>query len=132
MGDTWIVSAYKFVPHYSLAVAERERDRLIAKCPKEQFRVLRVKTTLKQSNAAEIIASQNAEIERLRASWQPIETAPKDGTAFLAIVEQFSYVCIWHRHRQCWTDGGPAYMTIPADEQPTHWQPLPPPPETPE
>ncbi len=71
----------------------------------------------------------HAAARKRMSAWQPIETAPKDGSAFLAVVDQFIYTCIWHRARHCWTDGGPAYMTIPHDEQPTRWQPLPDPPE---
>jgi len=66
------------------------------------------------------------------SKWQPIETAPKDGSGFLAVVEGFIYTCCWHRTRLCWVDGGPAYMTIASDEQPTHWMPLPAPPTDPQ
>ncbi len=63
--------------------------------------------------------------------WQPIETAPKDGTPFLAFgispgQYKFEYgddigVTRWKvGYGGSWS-GGPAY--------PTHWMPLPPPPE---
>jgi len=60
--------------------------------------------------------------------WRPIETAPKDGTEFLAWFESgLQDICYWcapprsakagfHRHGKAWTVG------------PTHWQPLPAPP----
>lgn len=59
-----------------------------------------------------------------RETWQPIETAPKDGTVFLA----------------CWvTDGGPYFGAVQWQYDgwvensepvglPTHWMPLPAPP----
>ena len=59
------------------------------------------------------------------SAWQPIETAPKDGSGFLACVGQWMTVCHWHRQRQCWASNGPVYAPYPADEQPTHWMPLP-------
>ena len=61
------------------------------------------------------------------SEWQPIETAPKDGTRFLAFdprrdLAPCLIVHYWHRFWMC------------DDERswcPTHWQhlPLPPPPE---
>jgi Protein of unknown function (DUF551) len=65
--------------------------------------------------------------------WQPIETAPKDGTAILALVdglhentgEPFIAAVAWYREG-FWLvneEGGDTY-------QPTHWMPLPPPPNT--
>jgi hypothetical protein len=61
-------------------------------------------------------------------TWQPIESAPKDGTRFIA-----SLVCAssgkrwvaadvsWHRNHWC-SDGDGCVDA-------THWQPLPEPPE---
>ena len=68
-------------------------------------------------------------------NWQPIESAPKDGTCILAlwkpkknsIVDGRSYAvtcwygCEWGNpddRRDCWAD-------------PNYWMPLPPPPESP-
>lgn len=74
-------------------------------------------------------ASAEAEIQRLRAAsqWQPIETAPKDGTPVLAWDE--GAVCI-----VTWVSGDPVdpdgwYDVRRLDPAPTHWQPLPPAPE---
>jgi hypothetical protein len=62
----------------------------------------------------------------LAAGWQPIGTAPKDGTCFLAyaapgqhgLPELYS-LCVWHSN---------AGFCIDELREPTHWQPLPPPP----
>lgn len=81
----------------------------------------------------------NLETERLRAEamdralsplpppWQPIETAPKDGSDFLAL-------CEYHRkHHQmvgCFAPDG-KFRSWPGRNHyhPTHWMPLPAPPE---
>ena len=65
--------------------------------------------------------------------WQPIETAPKDGTSFLAAIP-------WEGEpleilRMRWDEiaclfGDATYAPFIEDqEQPTHWMPLPPPPK---
>jgi hypothetical protein len=97
-----------------------------------------------EKRSARMIESLLAENKRLRGrGWQPIETAPKDGTMFIG--------CIWRgepwtKQYQQWeapqtlswrgyhpnqpgkmcfrlSDGKPASAT--------HWQPLPPPPPSP-
>ena len=73
------------------------------------------------------------------AGWQPIETAPKDGTdVLLYSPDAISDAMIGH-----WVDGfgppgdGGAWWPdndsarFPIDAWPTHWQPLPPPPALP-
>jgi hypothetical protein len=69
--------------------------------------------------------------------WQPIETAPKDGTAILIWPAQsaltgstecmiISYVVRWHDWKESWIEAsGEEYDTF----YPTHWMPLPPPPK---
>ena len=86
------------------AVPERERENLCS-CAYEE---LRKKETM--------------------MDWQPIETAPKDGSSFLAWVGNWMTVAHWHRHQQCLATNGPTYERYPADEMPTHWMPLPNPP----
>lgn len=60
--------------------------------------------------------------------WEPIETAPRDGTSFLVCVGNWMTVCCWNKHRNDWCTNGPVYSPYGADERPTHWQPLPAPP----
>lgn len=71
--------------------------------------------------------ARNKRIEQLEAAppaegWQPIATAPKDGSWFLG----------WNRDCGCfiWRDG-PSLITG-EDPQPTHWMPLPAPPRAPQ
>lgn len=57
--------------------------------------------------------------------WQPIETAPKDGESILAWLPHLALPgCIYYSggHWRWVTNGGWAGV-------PTHWMPLPPPPE---
>lgn len=66
--------------------------------------------------------------------WQPIETAPKDGTPILIYDPPFNdflsyeiYVCSWDDYKAAWIEySGECY----AQYQPTHWMPLPLPPST--
>lgn len=77
--------------------------------------------------------------------WKPIETAPKDGTQFLALLSNGWYELLRCRadlewSYQWWTATGrvslPIVETHPADTDwssthtilATHWMPLPPPP----
>lgn len=59
------------------------------------------------------------------ANWQPIETAPQDGTRILTFRSTFgeSMAVAWYHVHFGW---------VPVNGQswpePTHWQPLPPPP----
>ena len=76
------------------------------------------------------IASIVAAAPSAGSGWMPIETAPKDGSSFLGVSGHWIITMHWHRIQQCFASCGPSYERIPADEQPTHWQPLPPPPTT--
>jgi hypothetical protein len=68
--------------------------------------------------------------DRAAPDWQPIETAPKDGTDVLITdgedyaVAHFDTV----RHEPCWRDCGDMGWAGMIDEEPTHWMPLPPAP----
>ena len=60
-------------------------------------------------------------------TWQPIETAPKDGREVLVAVDK-SYtggvlVALWCAHDEAWKDWDLDTW------EPTHWMPLPEPPE---
>jgi hypothetical protein len=71
--------------------------------------------------------------------WQPIETAPKDGTAILLWAPYYA----WSVWQGCWSGTGWIVPNpvigddlsvaghLPLGGYPTHWQPLPPPPTTP-
>jgi hypothetical protein len=81
--------------------------------------------------------------------WRPISTAPRDGTVVdLWIGEDYGWRrtdCYWgvpehscgeagvhcdsdwHGMADCWVDS--TFNAPLAEEEPTHWQPLPPPPE---
>lgn len=76
------------------------------------------------------------------SEWQPIETAPKDGKAVL-ICSPGNRVAVafygdeafigngWHVTVPCmggWGSGSDTHIHWPED-QPTHWQPLPEPPQ---
>lgn len=61
--------------------------------------------------------------------WQPIETAPKDGTTIIVLDGSCVEPAMWDCEEevdggQCWRASDPAWERI----QPTHWTPLPPPP----
>lgn len=57
-------------------------------------------------------------------TWQPIETAPKDGTDVLALHEGRTYQARW-QDDAFWFSAS-AWKSL----APTHWMPLPPPPAT--
>lgn len=69
----------------------------------------------------------------LRAGWQPIETAPEDGTIILAYraanpVAVHTFI-FWDCHEEQWCGRGANDELLLVKYQPTHWMPLPPAPE---
>lgn len=65
--------------------------------------------------------------------WLPIESAPRDGDILVYVPESNEqFVAYWHKRFGAWvyaaTESGVRVFTKSA----THWQPLPPPPSTPE
>lgn len=64
--------------------------------------------------------------------WLAIESAPKDGTKFLGVINGQIDFFYWQHHRQLssapagWRDS--FIKVYPEGEGPTHWMPLPPPP----
>ena len=67
------------------------------------------------------------------SEWQPIDSAPKDGTQILTVTNGRGgrpYIAVtgWPVG---WTGKWPtAYMALADGAEPTHWMPLPPPPTT--
>lgn len=73
--------------------------------------------------------SQAPSVER----WQPIETAPNDGTYVLIGWFEFPgqrhmEVAFWHGTHKAWCQSHGLFTTDP-NWQPTHWRPLPSPPD---
>jgi len=76
-------------------------------------------------------------------TWQPIETAPKDGTPFLSALGPFVYIVFWSDDSNLkslipWWEQGSAewennkwigYHEEYYAASPTHWMPLPKPPK---
>lgn len=58
--------------------------------------------------------------------WQPIETAPKNGTALLVGHEQAVFDAWWNG--SAWVDGTTNFFDDENEFSPTHWRPLPAPP----
>lgn len=65
--NRWIVSHHNFHEHRTLDAAEKERVRLQEKLPKQKFRVIRVKDTLRPSNAPQVIRDCIDGLEELMA-----------------------------------------------------------------
>jgi hypothetical protein len=65
-------------------------------------------------------------LERERREWQPIETAPKDTLVIMALIRRGKLwrVCDGIRSALAWYDQNGDRVF-----EPTHWMPLPPPPE---
>lgn len=65
------------------------------------------------------VATALRDARAMGPEWQPIETAPKDGTQILMVIAGYEPLCGRWR-RGTWTsDPDKAYFS------PTHWQPLP-------
>lgn len=74
------------------------------------------------------------------SKWQPIETAPRDGTEVLACIVGFAPSLVrWlsHNGKSMWSVDPETFMDedhfheyfMGTSYDPTHWQPLPPPPQ---
>ena len=74
-------------------------------------------------------AALSADLAPVEAAWQPIETAPRDGTRFLAFergnADYQIYECWWGEDFGNWEGWRDAWDSEP---EPSHWMPLPPPP----
>lgn len=73
-------------------------------------------------------------------NWQPIETAPRDGTSIIGWNGKYVSAMIWSKHKDDeghvgWCEAGYEYggvlylLHYVFDPEPTHWQPLPAPPQ---
>ncbi len=66
-------------------------------------------------------------------TWTPIDDkdnpAPRDGTVMLFVNDDWITTGYWNKYRNDWCENGPHYPPYPPDEQPTHYMPLPEPPE---
>lgn len=65
------------------------------------------------------------------SEWLPIESAPKDGTQILGLRGNDARAVFWGEYYVgCWMTGRtlPTMNGEPETFNPTHWQPLPPPP----
>ena len=69
-------------------------------------------------------------------NWQPIDTAPKDGTSVLLCVAPFKPLVGRFDRRLGWVDFDEdedslrsLWIEEGTDYEPTHWMPLPPPPD---
>lgn len=65
------------------------------------------------------------------SEWQPIETAPKDGTPIIgAIRGSVAYVCWFQEDAWVfWESDGRPNLPVRMAFSPTHWMPLPEPPK---
>lgn len=66
--------------------------------------------------------------------WQPIETAPQNGTRVLTYGQDYGFMQWWdgteYGSEGFWTHSDEVLADIdPSPEQPTHWMPLPEPPQ---
>jgi hypothetical protein len=78
---------------------------------------------LKKVEASELAArAEKAEATRV-GGWQPIASAPKDGTEVLLTDGRYKRAGYWARRIECWSID--CVVDVPA---PTHWMPLPPAP----
>ena len=97
---------------------------------RDTFPLLKESVVADLAHCEACLAEREAEIKRLKAGgWQPIETAPKDGTWILVYTpenEEFKgghSVATWAMNT--WIYDG----MCPEEWPPTHWMPLPQPPQ---
>lgn len=72
------------------------------------------------------LATAEGEVVRLREPWQPIETAPKDGVFVLITDGDVVQIGYYEDHLTAWRSDADQCRLW---SDPTHWQPLPAPPE---
>ena len=96
----------------------------------EPFIAARVDVAVEAATALETLTARIAELEAERA-WRPIETAPRDGTMFLArgkVYGNIPFACHWDvaplHPNGSWINSLTKSRLY--DHVPAHWQPLPP------
>lgn len=78
-----------------------------------------------QSHSSACLAIAKAILaDRQRDQWQPIETAPKDGSGFLAFINM-DWIEGMFWNGEDWSYLSDADVTPFGRYKPTHWQPLP-------
>lgn len=71
-----------------------------------------------------------AAVKAMGSGWQPIETAPKDGTWFIAVARGYVPAVVhWINDEQCFSEEECTPRFHEHDWPLTHWMPLPAPPE---
>lgn len=121
---------------------ETERDAAIARAEKAEADLKYVNEARAldladhQTKIKEIAERiRKAEAERDAARWQPIETAPRDGTLIDLWAGERIANCAWNVPSKCWAErvgagfGGKHWAVV---NNPTHWMPLPAAPANPE
>lgn len=93
--------------------------------------VSKMERLMEEPTLEEWCSMLHEKVERLEKEreWQPIDTAPKDGTGFLAASPDFISEGNWHISTCWWLWGEQKYQMCSSQVIPTHWQPLPPPPK---
>lgn len=88
-----------------------------------------------QHLAEELMDAAGYALAAKRPNWQPIETAPKDGTRILAVIRwtysdgtegEVQDVIYWYEGAGFWVCGTPMnyVQVLDAGINPTHWKPL--------
>lgn len=85
---------------------------------------------------ADVLAEMEIELRKpsgvivpIETGWRPIETAPKDGTNILLAHPSAVFDGYWDELSRGWVDDVTDLYEDKITYEPTHWMPLPPPPE---
>jgi len=118
-------------PHHGRAIkCEPKEGGCIATVPKQPVECAEcAKYERVHQMALQKLSETQAELLKLRiatkreSSWQPIETAPRDGTPFLAWEGGCIYKSYWHRTSESFSciAGQPVAYT----PEPSYWMPIP-------
>jgi hypothetical protein len=111
-----------FVPYDQLSEADKEADRQIGERLLGTFGDLLSASGVLERAALSTLPAPHVEAD----GWRPIETAPKDGTWFVALQDGLTYPCEWITdesdegpyHEGWWDHFNRSY------EEPTQWMPV--------